>query len=68
MSKSLQFRKVYTVPLIIIVFIIATSGIIRHDKDIQRYIDVGALSEFDCVGRYTTIRDSSNYAAGVLIS
>ena len=68
MSKSLQFRKVYTVPLIIIVFIIATSGIIRHDKDIQRYIDVGASSEFDCVGRYTTIRDSSNYAAGVLIS
>lgn len=44
------------------------SGIIRHDKDIQKYIKIGMSPKFDCVGRYSTTKDTTDYAAGVLIA
>ncbi len=43
-------------------------GIIRHDIDIKKYIELGQKSEFDCVGRYSESIESNDYAVGVLIS
>lgn len=43
-------------------------GIIRHDKDTKKYIELGNKPEFDCVGRYSESIESNDYAVGVLIS
>ncbi|MFV0530443.1 MAG: trypsin-like serine protease [Flavobacteriales bacterium] len=43
-------------------------GIIRHDKDIKKYIELGNKPEFDCVGRYSESIESNDYAVGILIS
>ena len=45
-----------------------TTGIIRHDTDINKYRELGNRPDFKCVGRYSSSEDSDDYAAGVLIS
>ncbi|GJM30473.1 MAG: hypothetical protein DHS20C17_31080 [Cyclobacteriaceae bacterium] len=44
------------------------TGIIRHDRDIERYRALGGQGEFACVGRYAASASSGDYATGVLIS
>lgn len=44
------------------------TGITRHDRERQQYRDIGKRSEFNCVGRYSISTESTDYAAGVLVS
>lgn len=44
------------------------AGIIRHDMNIKKYIELGQMPEFDCVGRYSESIESTDYAVGILIS
>lgn len=43
-------------------------GIIRHDTEIEKYIELGNKSDFNCVGRYSEAIESKDYAVGVLIA
>jgi len=45
-----------------------TNGIIRHDTEIEKYMELGSRPEFNCVGRYSESIESNDYAVGVLIS
>jgi hypothetical protein len=44
------------------------AGIIRHDVSIERYRELGRMTAFDCVGRYSSTVVSDDYAAGVLVA
>lgn len=43
-------------------------GIIRHDTNINKYIELGNKPEFNCVGRYSESVDGKDFAGGVLIT
>ena len=43
-------------------------GMMRHDVNIERYREVGRMTEFESVGRYSSSPSSDDYAAGVLIA
>ena len=43
-------------------------GMIRHDVDIEKYLEIGKQSKYDCVGRYSISETEEDYAVGVLIS
>ena len=43
-------------------------GMIRHDVDIEKYMEIGKQSKYDCVGRYSISESKEDYAVGVLIS
>ena len=45
-----------------------STGIIRHDTDIEKYREMGARPEFECLGRYSVSEASQDFAAGVLVS
>lgn len=68
MKIKLSIKKQIAALVLMTLTLGLVSGIIRHDKDIQSYKNIGMMSEFDCVGRYATIKDTSDYATGVLIS
>jgi len=46
----------------------SVNGIIRHDTEIEKYIELGNQPKFNCVGRYSISEESSDYAVGILIS
>lgn len=68
MTNQTERNKIIGTVFVLTISLILTSGIIRHDKEIQKYIEIGMSSEFDCVGRYSTTNDTTDYAAGVLIA
>ena len=43
-------------------------GIIRHDTEIEKYIDLADRPQFDCVGRYSLSENSEDFAVGILIT
>lgn len=43
-------------------------GIIRHDTEIEEYIELGSQSKYQSVGRYSISENSTDYAVGVLIA
>lgn len=43
-------------------------GIIRHDTELEKYIELGNRPDFNCVGRYSESVESPDYAVGVLIA
>lgn len=52
----------------LVIVLTANAGMIRHDVSIERYREIGRRPEFKSVGRYSPSVDSSDFAAGVLIS
>ncbi len=68
MTNPFKRNTIIRTVIILTMSLIFTSGIIRHDKSIDKYIEIGMSHKFDCVGRYSTTKDTSDYAAGVLIS
>lgn len=46
----------------------AIKGIIRHDVPIQKYLELGNQTQYNCIGRYSESIESPDYAVGVLIS
>lgn len=43
-------------------------GVIRHDKSIDKYREMGKRSQFNCVGRYSLYKTKEEYAVGVLVA
>ena len=68
MTNQLKKNKILVKAFILTMSLILTSGIIRHDKNIQKYVGIGMSPQFECVGRYSTTKDTTDYAAGVLIA
>lgn len=66
--KKMFRNKIIRTAFVLSISLLTMSGIIRHDQDRQKYIEIGMSPEFDCVGRYSTIKDTTDYAAGVLIA
>ena len=77
-SMNYTFKKIGVKVMMIFLFItfistisigtISTNGIIRHDTEIEKYINLAKQADFDCVGRYAISEESQDYAAGILIS
>jgi hypothetical protein len=63
-----RMKKFSKASYVLFVFILCTSGIIRHDKSIHTYKEIGSRKAFNAVGRYATLKDTASYAAGVLIA
>jgi len=65
----LKLLKVVVLGLLNLVIVLtANAGMMRHDVSIERYREIGRRPEFGSVGRYSPSVESSDFAAGVLIS
>ena len=43
---------------------LSSDGMIRHDTNVTKYIELGNQPQYQCVGRYSISEDSEDYATG----
>ncbi len=60
-------RKFLSILLLPLIFTVFFSGIIRHDIDKSKYIELANQAQFDCVISFIS-KDSSNGGSGVLVN
>ena len=68
MIKIIVLMLLFVLENTVVVNDLSSDGMIRHDTNVTKYIELGNQPQYQCVGRYSISEDSEDYAAGVLIT